>query len=223
MIGLVWRRQSITIKRGIVSIMVGRPRKIGKRERNGRMQRVAINPKAQVAAQPHRAVLPKHMRELQEAESVIGRLMLTGDLTPAQYEAAQTYRAIVADYHASIQAPRSTAAAIDLARVGASHFAGVSDGYARRAVDRYQDAFIASGDPLPEVALKAWDCTEPRLKSRDVQFTIAEHVFRDKPIPPQGDNLILLKTGLDRLIWHFGIDRGLQISRRQKCAMRIAP
>lgn len=224
MIGLVWRRQSITIKRGIVSIMVGRPRKTGRRKPSGRLAQQWHNPKAQVAAQPHRAGLAKDVRELPEAESVIGRLMLTGDITPAQYEAAQAYRAIVADYHASIQAPRSTAAAIDLARVGASHFAGVSDGYARRAVDRYQDAFIASGDPLPEAALKAWDCTEPRLKSRDVQFTIAEHVFRDKPIPPQGDNLILLRTGLDRLIWHFGIDKSLRHhATRAKCTVRIVP
>ena len=214
MIGITWSRQSIAIpKRGIVSIMVGRPRKIGKRERNGRMQRPATNPRAQVAAQPHRSALPKHARESQEAESVIGRLLLTGAITPAQYAAATAYRDLVAEYHASIQAPRSTPAALDLARVGAGHHDGIADRRAKRAVDRYQDAFIASGDPLPEAALKAWDCTEPRCKSRNVQFTIAEHVFREKEIPAHGDNLILLRTGLDRLIWHFGIDKGLQISR----------
>lgn len=46
MTGIHWQREFIRYKRGAASIMVGRPRKIGKREANGRISRIKDDPDA---------------------------------------------------------------------------------------------------------------------------------------------------------------------------------
>src|SRR5687768_5485993 len=72
-VGLRWSKELIPIrKRGAIWIMVGRPRKIGKRERNGRIARTYENPKAQVANQPHRRGVVVQLRECEEAGTEFG-------------------------------------------------------------------------------------------------------------------------------------------------------
>jgi hypothetical protein len=96
-------------------IRVGRKRKQGKREPNGRAQRVYENPKAQVAQQPHRVLVMAEYREWPEAESRFGRLMLNKHITPAQYEAGVCYRLDVTAYrNVILGAPSPDPAACDL-------------------------------------------------------------------------------------------------------------
>lgn len=192
MTGLIWTREIISNRRGARFIMVGRPRKIGKRERNGRIARTYENPKAQVASQPHRVVVPIKFRELPEAESEFGRMMLNGWVTPAQFEAGKQYAELAARYRASILAPSPNPSAIDLGRVGCGKGAGMPDSTARSIKRAYDSAFES--------------CGPVRL-----QKAIAHHVIHDRKV---GDfeTRELLKTGLDKLVQFFGIDRNLQIS-----------
>lgn len=172
--------------------MVGRPRKIGKRERNGRVQRTYENPRAQIAAQPHRMVVPARFREMHEAESEFGRLMLNGWITPAQFEAGKEYARLAARYRAAILAPNPNPSAIDLGAAGFGKGAGMADD-AARAIKRAYDAAFESCGPV-------------RL-----QRAIAHYVIHDRKIA-DFDTRRLLKLGLDKLVIHFGIDPGLQIS-----------
>jgi hypothetical protein len=191
--GIRWSREFIPVrKRGAIQIMVGRPRKIGKRERNGRVQRTYENPRAQIAAQPHRMVVPARFREMPEAEFEFGRLMLNGWITPAQFEAGKEYARLAARYRAAILAPNPNPSAIDLGAAGFGHGAGMADDTAR-SIKRAYDAAFESCGPV-------------RL-----QKAIAHHVIHDRKID-DFDTRRLLKLGLDKLVTHFGIDPRLQIS-----------
>lgn len=190
-LGIRWSREIIPVKRkGTIWIMVGRPRKIGKRERNGRIARAYENPKAQVADQPHRVAVPKRFREMPEAESEIGRLMLLDMITPAQYEAGKLYRELVAVYLASLQAPSPSPPAMDLERIGLAHFAGMPDRFARAIREKYDDAFCAIG-------------------RRREQRAVAHHAVHGQPVE-DNHTLALLISGLSALADHFGIDVGLK-------------
>ena len=173
--------------------MVGRPRKSGKRQPNGQLARAYVNPKAQVASQPHRVVVPIRFRETPEAETEFGRMMLNGWVTPAQYEAGKQYSRLVAGYLASIRAPSPNPSAIDLERVGSGGGEGMEDGKARAIKRAYDSAFES--------------CGPVRL-----QKLIAHHVVHDRRIGDFADR-DLLKSGLDKLVKHFGIDPKLQISK----------
>lgn len=194
MIGLCWVRQTITVKqRGAISIMVGRPRKSGKCQPNGQLARAYVNPKAQVASQPHRVVVPIRFREMPEAETNFGRAMLNGWITPAQFEAGMDYARLKSDYWRSINAPKPDASGIDLERVGCGKSDGMPDSTARSIKRAYDSAFESCG-PVK------------------LQKLIAHHVIHDKPFPSWGER-DLLKSGLDKLVKHFGIDPKLQISK----------
>lgn len=192
MTGIHWQRELIRYKRGAIQIMVGRPRKKGRREPNGRIARVYENPKAQVASQPHRIVVPMRFRELPEAESEFGRMMLNGWITPAQHEAGKLYAELAARYRAAIQAPSPNPSGIQLGSAGFGKSAGMPDGTARAVKRAYDSAFES--------------CGPVRL-----QKALAHHVIHDRKV---GDFLTrdLLKTGLNKLVVHFGIDPRLQIS-----------
>jgi len=195
--GFLWRSEFIQFKRGVRSIMVGRPRKIGRRKPGGRLAQAYINPKAQVATQPHRASVGKTMREWPEAGSPFGRLMLNGKITPAQYEAGVAYADLAASYRAVFDVPRIHPSAMDLANVGPSVSQGMASHIARAIRARYDAAFEAIG-------------------ANRLQRAVKDAAVLEKPV--HGDfNLSLLKKGLDRLVAHFGIDSALQIMSRAKC------
>ena len=174
--------------------MVGRPRKIGKRERNGRIARVYENPKAQVAAQPHRLAVLSKYREWPEAESEFGRLMLNDKITPAQYEAGRLYAGLADSYRAVWDMPRIHPAGIDLTRVGVSQGREMAPDHARSVKRRYELAFEA--------------CMEAGHRA---QRAVKDHAVFERKIS-DFSTLDLLKAGLDRLVVHFGIDPKLQIS-----------
>ncbi|UOK73002.1 hypothetical protein [Ancylobacter polymorphus] len=91
----------------------GRPRKAGKRTASGQLSRSTIavlerGEREAVMAQPHRASLPEELRMDQRAESVIGRMFLTGAISEAQYWAADRWRALVAQFHVVLATPMTT-------------------------------------------------------------------------------------------------------------------
>lgn len=109
----MWTTQTIQRLKGQRTIMVGRPRKQGKRQPNGQPARVYTNPRKQVANQPHRCDMPKRFRESQEAGTRFGRMLLTGRITRAQYTAGSEYARLVDDYRRAVFAPAPNPAAID--------------------------------------------------------------------------------------------------------------
>lgn len=197
--GVVWSREFIPVrKRGAIQIMVGRPRKSGRRKPSGRLAQAYVNPKAQVAAQPHRRSVPVKFRELSDAESEFGRLMLRGGITPAQKEAGEAYARLAAALRAVYDAESPNPRAIDLTNVSGSNGREITSEEAEQIKERSRRAFEACG----EAGNRA-----PRA--------VKEHVILDRPVA-DFETLKVLKSGLDKLVTFFGIDRSLQISSRAK-------
>jgi hypothetical protein len=197
---LIWTPQNIKRRTGDIRIMVGRPRKIGKRGKTGRLIQTYVNPRQQVAEQPHRREAPARMREWPEAETRFGRLMLWGHITPAQYEAGKRYAEDHASYRAAmaIPAPAPTAMSYEQSSRGVS--AGMADKTAVRARKRFTGAFNA-------------------IESITAQIAVMHHAVHDEPIA-SFERLDNLRCGLDPLVDFYGIDKGLQISRTAKCRVQ---
>ena len=88
----------------------GRKRKIALREPNGRVQRVPQRrleemERATVANQPHRSVLPKHLREDPRAGTAAGRLFLLGEIDADQFVAAERFVSLVRQFLHLLSAP----------------------------------------------------------------------------------------------------------------------
>jgi hypothetical protein len=196
-IGIRWSRQAVAKRNGAIWIMVGRTRKIGKRERNGRIARTYENPKAQVANQPHRRGVLVQFREREEAESEFGRLMLRGGITPAHYEAGIAFfklrEALRRVYDLASPHPQ----AMDLKRSKGFPGPGMTSQEGQAIKDRYMKAFDCAG---------AAGCKAQR--------TLAPHVIRDEPVM-DFETLDRLKAALDRLVRFFGIDPKLKLSSRR--------
>lgn len=196
--GLRWSRELIKVnRRGAIWIMVGRPRKIGKRERNGRIARTYENPKAQVANQPHRRGVVVKLRECEEAESEFGRLMLRGGITPAHFEAGIAFIRLCEAVRAVYSAPSPHPQAMDLNRRAGFPGPGMTSEEGQAIKDRYMKAFDRAG----EAGCKA-------------QRTLAPHVIRDEPVTDL-QTLKMLKAALDKLVRFFGIDPKLEHSKRR--------
>lgn len=193
--GICWTRQTIPIRQGAIQIMVGRPRKRGRRQPNGQLARAYVNPRAQVAAQPHRLGVPRQYREHPEAESEFGRLMLRGKVTPAQFEAGRRYAELAARYRAVKGYPPIHPIAMNLLRHG-----GVGgeapDHVIAAAVRAYDDAFCAC---------------EPHK----VQRAVTHHAVFERKVEDL-TSLRLLLIGLDKLVDHFHIDPKLTLDRRSR-------
>jgi hypothetical protein len=179
----------------------GRKRKIGvQREKNGQVQRVYVNPRQQVAEQPHRVVVPVQFREFQEAESEFGRLMLLKKITPAQHEAGKAYAGLVSQYRRVFDIPAPDPQAMDISRVRGSNRQEMPIHVARAIREKYDRAYIAIGNARG---------------GQKAQKAVAHHAVHDRKID-SSDGLKLLIGGLNELVLHFGIDRNLQISSREK-------
>ena len=196
--GLRWSRELVSVKRkGAIWIMVGRPRKTGKRERNGRIARTYENPKAQVAAQPHRRGVVVHLREREEAESEFGRLMLRGGITPAHFEAGLALIRLCEATRRVYDLASPHPQAMDLNRRAGFPGPGMTSEEGRAIKDRYMKAFDCAG----EAGCKA-------------QRTLAPHVIRDEPVTDL-QTLKWLKAALGKLVKFFGIDPKLKLSSRR--------
>ena len=173
-------------------IMVGRPRKIGvKREKNGRAQRAYVNPRAQVASQPHRRGVHLSFREREEAGSRFGRMMLNGTITPAQYQAGVEYARLANEHRRAIFAPAAEPPAMRYEAGSRSHAGGMPDQAAQNAVRRFTAAFNAIG-------MIGWQCA------------VMNFAVHDAPVADERDRK-MLTCGLDKLVEHLGIDSRLQI------------
>lgn len=175
----------IPLKAGTRLVMVGRPRKSGRRERNGRIQRAYVSPKAQVAAQPHRRSVPIDHRERQEAESEFGRLLLLGQVTPAQYEAGKQYAELVAGFCRIYGVPSPTPRSCSL--LGSYGPGGDIPVHVVAALkERYQRAFEAC-----------------ESAGRAAQLAVKECAVLDRRLTIEG--YCLLRAGLERLVIFFGV------------------
>lgn len=198
MTGLRWTREAVRTRRGVITIMAGRPRKAGRREANGRIARLYVNPRAQVASQPHRRGVAKEFRGREEAGTNFGRLMLVGSITPAQYEAGRLYALLVDQFRIIKGYPPFHPRAIDLLGPAGRSLWEPSPDQVRIVTARYNAAFEACGD----AGIKA-------------QRAVKDHAVLDKRV---GDfaTIDLLKSGLTKLVAHFGLDERMEISNRQK-------
>lgn len=179
----------------------GRKRKIGiNRENNGQVQRVYVNPRQQAAEQPHRVVVPVQFREFPEAESEFGRLMLMKLITPAQHEAGKQYAGLVSQYRRVYDIPAPDPQAMDISRVRGSQGLEMPIHVARAVRERYDRAYSAIGDARG---------------GQKAQKAVAHYAVHDRRVDGR-DILQLLISGLDQLVSHFGIDRNLQITHREK-------
>lgn len=89
---------------------VGRPRKEGPREPNGRLSRSCVEPIDKLAIETRARMLglPESEKKNQKAGTYIGYLSLLGPrdgLSQAQYEAAESYLKLRAAYLRAIKAP----------------------------------------------------------------------------------------------------------------------
>lgn len=170
----------------------GRKRRIGvKREKNGRAQRVYVDPKQQVSEQPHRVVVPVEFRKFPEAESEFGRLMLLKRITPAQCEAGRAYAALASQYLAAKGYPPVTPQAMNLGGIRGGIGAETPAHVVKAISVRYNKAFESIG-------------------GQRAQRAVAYYAVRDMKIEKDGE-LELLCCGLNDLVKHFGIDPKLQI------------
>ena len=177
-----------------MTIMVGRPRKKGRRQPNGQLARAYVNPKQQIMEQPHRVVVPLKFRERPEAESEFGRLMLNDKISLAQYEAGRLYADLASRYRVVLDIPPLHPVGMDLMRSG-GRGAGVDPVVARSIKDRYKRAFIA--------------CAEAGNRA---QRAVKDHAVFERRVP-DGYALSLLISGLDKLVSHFGLDVNLKMSK----------
>src|SRR5687768_311692 len=180
--------------------MVGRPRKIGKRERNGRIARTYENPKAQVANQPHRRGVVVQLRECEEAGTEFGRLMLRGGITPAHHEAGIAFISLCEAVRSVYDAASPHPQAMDLNRRAGFPGPGMTSEQGKVIKDRYMRAFDCAGGA---------GCRAQR--------TLAPHVIRDVAVT-DFETLERLKAALDRLVRFFGIDPNLTHSKMRRVA-----
>lgn len=127
---------------------------------------------------PHRAGLADVLDA--RAESLIGRMSLSGLITPKQYESGRRYETVVRAYRVTIEAPRAAAGGID--KIGGR--AAISDDEAAKRRCAYDDAFCAL-----------------YRSGRGALMAVNRAVFAELPdIDP-----VSLRIGLDALAGHFGL------------------
>jgi hypothetical protein len=195
---IIWSREYLRCKQGFLSIMVGRKRKnLAQREPNGRAIRSYENPRAQVASQPHRMLVPVEYREREEAESEFGRLMLNGLISPAQYEAGRQYAALIGLFRLVHGIPSPNPRAVDLLQAMTGGAGDFSEEIAKSIRRRYDDAFCA--------------CSEA---GNAAQRAVNAHAIFDRQVHDWA-TLPLLRRGLDCLVKHFGVDPAKQIERKR--------
>ena len=158
---LIWTRCRVTTRNKDIEIMVGRKRKKGPREPNGRVQRTKpIDPKTVAKRQPHRRGVPAALAHDPKAECIMGRLCLNGFISETQYEAGVKYRTAVLRYRSAIEAPRASEAS--MAGVIAAPSGGGSPISERRQIE------IRNGTCAPS---RRSSRPAPRATSRTVRYS----------------------------------------------------
>jgi hypothetical protein len=184
---VTWTRCRVTMRNKDIEIMVGRKRKKGPRESNGRVQRTkTIDPKTVAKRQPHRRGVPAALAHDPKAECIMGRLCLNGFLSEMQYQAGVKYRTAVLRYRSAIEAPRASIASM------AGVLAGPSGGGA--AISERRQIEIRNS------YMHAFEAIDRAGAARDVAHCA---VFDRPPFA-----LEKVQRGLDALAVHYGLRRG---------------
>ena len=184
---VIWTRCRVTTRNKDIEIMVGRKRKKGPREPNGRVKRTReIDPKTVAKRQPHRRGVPATLAHDPKAECMMGRLCLNGFISETQYEAGVKYRTAVLRYRSAIEAPRASEASM------AGVIAGPTGGGV--AISERRQIEIRNG------YMRAFEAIEQAGAARDVAHCA---VFDRPPFA-----LDKVQRGLDALAVHYGLRRG---------------
>lgn len=164
-----------------------RTRATGSRTATGRVRQPSVDPRALVAAQPHRNWLPESLRLSEKASSVIGCMNLMRVITDEQYEAGRRYGVIVAAYRVAIGTPNGVSGnGRGYACAGLGCVSEACECLARQT--RYQRAYEAVSDAggQAHLAVNRVVIGEELIHARDLGW---------------------LRAGLDALVGHFGIGR----------------
>jgi hypothetical protein len=152
-----------------ITVMVGRKRKQGKRERNGRIQREkSEDPKIVAFTQPHRQGVPAEKRHDQRAENPFGRLNLINAVPDIEYDAGIKFRDITLRYRAVIDCPNPNPGAISLDRIAYGGRVPVSEEEAIRRRNDYARSFEAIVGYGPRLVIKSVVIFEKELQPGDL-------------------------------------------------------
>lgn len=170
-----------------LEVMVGRKRKQGKRERNGRIQREkSEDPKIVAFTQPHRQSVPAEKRHDQRAENPFGRLNLINAVPDVEYDAGIKFRDDVLRYRVTIDSPNPNPGAISLDRIAYGGRFPLSEDEAIRRRNAYMRAFEAITGYGPRLVIKTVVIFEKELQPGDLPD---------------------LRLGLQGLVKHYGLTR----------------
>lgn len=167
-----------------MQIMVGRRRRQGQREPNGRAQREKVDIFAIAKSMPHRKDLPEAIRHDSKAESIFGRLLLNGNITVDQYNAGIRYRDIVMRYRAVMDVPSHNPASMSGVIIGP-----------------WSGGYILSQEQVAERRSQysaAYEALESGAGNRGAR-AVAHAVVYERGSP----DLAVLKCGLNVLLAHF--------------------
>jgi hypothetical protein len=181
-----------------LTVMVGRKRKQGKRERNGRIQRERPeDPKIIALNQPHRASVPADKRHDQRAENPFGRLNLINAVPDIEYDAGIKFRDIYVRYRATIDSPSPYPRAISLDRLLKGPRQPIDPEEATRRKTQWRLSLNALGSDREKIVLNSVLIYEKNLDQGDLQY---------------------LRVGLKNLVAHYGLTAGGKSSMSTKQA-----
>lgn len=191
----------------------GRPRKAGQRTASGQLSRSTIavlerGEREAVMAQPHRAGLPEELRMDQRAESVIGRMFLTGAITEAQYWAADRWRALVAQFHVVLATPMTTGSMLGRMVAPAAGQEEASGTDERRETEEEMRERVLAQHKAAMGEIRALDASPLIFRAME------QVILRDCACG--GGDAAHLQRGLDALafLWKLSDDSGL---RKRRC------
>lgn len=184
----------------------GRKRKSGRREANGRPQRVPVDYRSMAALWPGRRDLAVDVRSSERAGSELGRLNLRWqaheareahlrpyEKTPPpgisedQYEAGRRYAVIVGAYRAMIGVP--------------AHLEGGGRGY-----DCVGDARCPPDTCICKARQERYDDAYCSIRTHAAHLAVNAVAIHDQAISP--DLVIHLREGLSALARHLGLTNG---------------
>jgi hypothetical protein len=168
-----------------LTVKVGRKRKQGKRERNGRIQRQKPEDAKLISfSQPHRQCVPADKRHDQRAENPFGRLNLINAVPDVEYDAGIKYRDICLRYRAVIDSPNPNPAAMSLDRISYGGRDPIGEEEAIKRRNEYMRSFEAIQGYGPRLVINSVVIFEKELQPGD---------FPD------------LRIGLKGLVKHYGL------------------
>jgi hypothetical protein len=183
----------------------GRPRKVGRRDRAGRLRPVVDSPRVVAASMPHRKGLGELAAD-QRAETELGRLVLRGQLDATLGLAGETYLALWRGYVFSLGGPQQLA---------------------------HGDGHGFSCDGCPDAEARRWcRCDFRRRIWLEAQRALSEEgwwllgmvslvVLHDRPCLP--GELAALRAGLSVLACHFGLRPRKNMLWRNAASENVLP